>query len=291
AMKDVISFHDLYPDDWKKAWQAIEESQWAVDHHCPDGIESPFNIDASVNSAYVLLGLLYGDGDLRKTMEISTRAGQDSDCNPASAAGILCTMKGYDKIGEEWLAALKPVADVDFKYTTISLNDVYELGFEQALKVIEKTGGKIKGENITIKYQEPVAVPLEVAFPGIYPYRTTYAGSQEESGSKQPVLFTITGSEPAEISFTGTGLIIKGVIGGSLEKDFVGELEVRIDGIVDRIVKLPVDFRTRTDELYWNVEIPQGEHTATLRWLNPQMESAIEVRGYIEFETTQSDTI
>ena len=283
AMHDVIGFHDLYPDDWKKAWQAIEESQWAVDYHCPDGIESPFNINASVNSAYVLLGLLYGDGDLKKTMEISTRAGQDSDCNPASAAGILCTMMGYDKIGEEWLAALTPVADIDFKYTTISLNDVYELGFEQALKVVEKAGGKIKGENITIKYQEPVAVPLEVAFPGIYPYRTTYARSQEENGSKQPVLFTITDSEPAEISFTGTGLIIKGAIGGRPEKDFVGELEVSIDGIVDRIMKLPVDFRNRTDELYWNIEIPRGDHTATLKWLNPQKDTGIEVRGYIEF--------
>ena len=42
----------------KKAWQAIEESEWSVDHYCPDGISSPFNIDATVNSAYVLLGLL-----------------------------------------------------------------------------------------------------------------------------------------------------------------------------------------------------------------------------------------
>ena len=286
AMREVIGFHDLWPDDWKKAWQAIQESQWAEDLHCPDGVGSPFNIDASVNSAYVLLGLLYGGGDLKKTMEISTRAGQDSDCNPASAAGILCTMMGYDRIGEEWLAALEPVADIDFKYTTISLNDVYELGFEQALKVIENSGGKIKGENITIKYQEPAALPLEVAFPDIYPFRVTNGESAVIDNGKRQALLTLSGSEPAVINFSGTDLIIRGGIDGNPGNDFVGELEVSLDGTVDRVVKLPVDFRTRTDELYWNIEIPQGDHTATLKWLNPQQDACIVVRGYIEFTNT-----
>lgn len=79
------------------------------------------------------------------------------------------------------------------------------------------------------------------------------------------------------------GLIVRGSIGGKLQKEFVGEL---INGIVDRVVKLPVDFRTRTDELYWNIKIPQGDHTATLKWLNPQEDAGIEVRSYIEFTNT-----
>lgn len=287
AMSDVIRFHDQYPNDWKMAWKAIENSQWAIDLHCPDGIGSPFNIDASVNSAYVILGLLYGEGDIKKTMEISTRAGQDSDCNPASAAGILCTMLGYDKISEHWLGALYPVADIDFKYTTISLNDVYRLGFDQALKVIEKFGGKVEGENISIKYQTPVAVSLEVAFPNIYPYRVTQAQRPKDLRGKSPMLFTISGNKPVEIKFTGTGLIVKGEIGGQLANEYVGELEVSLDGVVNRVVKLPVDFRTRTAELYWNVQIPEGVHTATLKWINPQKDGEIGVSGYIEFSNTR----
>ena len=289
AMSDVIKFHEQYPNDWKMAWKAIENSQWAIDLHCPDGIGSPFNIDASVNSAYVILGLLYGEGDIKKTMEISTRAGQDSDCNPASATGILCTMLGYDKISEYWLGALYPVADIDFKYTTISLNDVYKLGFDQALKVIEKSGGKVEGENITIKCQNPVAVPLEVAFPNIYPYRVTQAQRPKDLRGKSPMLFTITGNKPVEIKFTGTGLIVKGEIGGQLANDYVGELEVSIDRVINRVVKLPVDFRTRTAELYWNVQIPEGGHTATLKWINPQKGGEIGVSGYIEFTNTRKD--
>ncbi|MCO7111845.1 ADP-ribosylglycohydrolase family protein [Bacteroides uniformis] len=46
--------------------------------------------------------MLYGEGDFTKTIDISTRAGQDSDCNPASAAGILGTMIGYSNIPEYW---------------------------------------------------------------------------------------------------------------------------------------------------------------------------------------------
>lgn len=289
AMQDVIGFYELYPDNWKLAWQAIEDSQWAIDLHCPDGIASPFNIDASVNSAYILLGLLYGEGDLLKTMEISTRAGQDSDCNPASAAGILCTMMGYDQISEYWLAALYPVADIDFSYTTISLNDVYELGFDQAIKVIEKYGGKVEGENITIKYEDPVTVPLEIAFPDIYPYRVTQVEPPKERRRSYEMLYTLQSGDPIEIEFSGIGIIIKGGIGGELENDYVGELEVSIDGTVDRVIKLPVDYRTRTAELYWNVEIPDGDHTATLKWLNPQEGGGIGVRGFIEFTNTRQD--
>lgn len=43
---------------------------------CPDGVFHPLDIDAKINAAYIVLGLLYGNGDFTKTMEISTRAGQ-----------------------------------------------------------------------------------------------------------------------------------------------------------------------------------------------------------------------
>lgn len=62
----------------------------------------PFNIDAVINSAYILIGLLYGEGDFYKTLDISTRCGQDSDCNPASAGGILGTILGYSRIPDYW---------------------------------------------------------------------------------------------------------------------------------------------------------------------------------------------
>ena len=50
------------PTDWRKTWHLIEE-KWNRDDLCPDGALVPFNIDARINGAYVVLGLLYGDGD------------------------------------------------------------------------------------------------------------------------------------------------------------------------------------------------------------------------------------
>jgi len=289
CMQDVIAFHKQYPDDWKKAWQAIEDSEWAIDLHCPDGINSPFNIDATVNSAYVLLGLLYGEGDLKLTMDISTRAGQDSDCNPATAAGILLTMQGYDSISDYWIDPIKPVEDRDFAYTTISLNDVYDMSYRHALKVIEKYGGTVGEETVEIKVQSPETLALEVAFPNVYPSKVTQATPPANRRGKREMLMTLDSDAPVSIEFSGIGLVVRGGLGRDMDEEYVGELEVSIDGKVDRVVKLPADYRKRTAELYWNVEIPDGDHTASLKWLNPVEGGTIGIPGYVEFSNQKSE--
>ncbi len=151
CMEAVIAAHKKYPDDWKRAWFEVERN-WSEDLYCPDGVHTPFNIDATVNSAYILIGLLYGNGDFTRTMDISMRCGQDADCNPASAAGILGTMIGYSKIPEKYLEALRIVEDRNFVYTTASLNDLYRMSFDQALAVIKENRGTVTAEGVTIAY-------------------------------------------------------------------------------------------------------------------------------------------
>jgi hypothetical protein len=75
CMEDVIAGFEEHPDDWKATWQRIED-RWGEDIGCPDGVGQDFNIDATINSAYVLLGLLYGQGDFGKTMDIATVPGR-----------------------------------------------------------------------------------------------------------------------------------------------------------------------------------------------------------------------
>ncbi|MDG3581153.1 ADP-ribosylglycohydrolase family protein [Galbibacter pacificus] len=282
AMQDVIGFHEKFPDDWKRSWFEIERSKWAQDLHCPDGIFSPFNIDATVNSAYVLLGLLYGKGDIAKSMEIATRAGQDADCNPSTVAGILGTMVGYDHIPDKWLKGLKKVEDRDFKYTTISLNDVYELSYKHALEVIERNNGKIGNDEIQIICQSPKTLPLEVAYPNIEP-----TGNLKRSRGS---LFTINDNKEHSIEFSGTGIVIKGGIAGlsfsgSSEpfENYIYELEVNLDGKVDKVMKLPVDYKKRSAELYWNMELPKGDHVIKLKWLNPMEQGKITINEYVAF--------
>jgi hypothetical protein len=168
CIHEVIENYYKYPDDWKQNWFEVEKN-WSEDVGCPDGVLRPFNIDAKVNAAYIVIGLLYGEGDFSKTIDISTRCGQDSDCNPASSGGILGTILGYEGIPSYWKNELLPVEDMDFKYTTISLNDVYEMSYNQALENITRNGGEEREDTIIISYQEPKPVRFEQAFEGLFP--------------------------------------------------------------------------------------------------------------------------
>src|SRR6195952_1530944 len=191
CIQDVIAWHKKYPQDWKQCWLEVQK-KWANDIGCPDGIFSPFNIDAKVNAAYVVIGLLYGEKDFTKTLEITTRCGQDADCNPSTAGGILGTVVGYNHIPDFWKMGLKEAESINFKYTTMSLNTVYEVGLKHALKNIIRNGGTVKGDIVEIKRQSPLTVKFEKSFEGLYPV------------AKIPVKWSATGNE-FNFKFDGTG--------------------------------------------------------------------------------------
>lgn len=254
CMSDVIRWHKEYPGDWKRTWFECEK-KWSQDVGCPDGVFVPFNIDAVINSAYILIGLLYGNGDFYKTMDIATRCGQDSDCNPASAAGILGTVLGYSKIPAYWLDNLKEVEDMDFAYTTISLNKTYQMGFNQALQVIERGGGKVAGDEITIVCQQPEPVRYEKAFEGLFPVgRIGVNKNLKDAG---------------EVTFEGTGIVFKGYVRADNDK-YVARAEMYIDGELVETANLPASYTTRRHEMFWKYQLPKGKHTVTFKWLNPE---------------------
>ena len=53
CIADVLEWHSQC-DDWKEAWQRIEE-KWSDEKGCPEGVDAPFDIDAKINSAYVVM--------------------------------------------------------------------------------------------------------------------------------------------------------------------------------------------------------------------------------------------
>ena len=140
---DVIAWHKQYPSDWKKAWQEVER-KYQDDIDCAPG--KVFNIDATINSAYVAIALLYGGGDMGKTMEIAVRCGQDNDCNPATACGILGCMHGISGIDERYKSYLPQLKDVKFSYTDYSYSTITDACVRVARRVIEKAGGKFVTE-------------------------------------------------------------------------------------------------------------------------------------------------
>lgn len=260
TMMDVIQWHKQYPDDWKQTWFEVHR-KWSSENGGAVGVYDSFNIDAKINAAWVLMGLLYGEGDFTKTYEISTRCGDDADCNPATAGGILGAIKGYDAIPAYWTQGLSDVEDKNFQYTDLSLNDVYDLSYKHALELIEKNGGSVEGDNITIETQQATPVPLEIAFPGHYP-------------TSKPDLNTDL-QDSFSYTFEGKGFVIRGKARSSIDEDYVFEVSMSIDDVEKEVRSLPTDFITRSFYLFWQYDLEDGPHEIELKVLNPTADANI----------------
>ena len=267
CMKDVIAWHRQYPGNWKKTWQLCQDN-YANEVGCPDGVKAAFDIDAVINSAYILIGLLYGEGDFARTMEIATRCGQDSDCNPASAGGILGCILGYSKIPERWMKNLRDVEDRKFAYTTLSLNDTYRYSMELAEKLIMKNGGKDRGSKLEVKVQEPKPVRFEESFPNLRPRERRGGRSLAEFGTER---------------FEGKGIVVSGNV-KSKDKDYVAEIDVFVDGKFRETMTAPANFHDRTGELYWTYDLKKGTHELSLKWKNPNGEAKVNAGRILIYE-------
>jgi hypothetical protein len=281
CIADVIRWHREYPDDWRSAWFETEK-KWSSDIGCPDGVFEAFNIDAKVNAAYIVIGLLYGEGDFGKTIDISTRCGQDSDCNPASAGGILGIRLGYSSIPGNWKAGLDRVEDQDFKYTTISLNDAYRMSFGHALEMIGRNGGSQDGKQVTIRVEEPLPVRLEQALEGHFPTGRTGGGILLQSG----------GETEHSFEFSGKGFVIRGGARrdeGMEEKHLV--LEVAIDDQQAWETVLPTSFRERKNDVAWKYNLPDSEHRVRIRWMNPEPGYGVHIQSALIYGPEPAGTV
>lgn len=286
CIADVIRWHRQFPDDWKRTWQEVE-NKWGADLGCPDGVGQDFNIDAKINAAYVVMGLLYGNGDLDRTLDVATRCGQDSDCNPATAAAVLGTVIGYKNIPAKWAAGLRLIEDMDFQYTTTSLNEAYEISYRHALEMVRRNGGMVENGQVKIKVQEPDVVPLEQNFEG-------YALKEN-----QPIqtILEFKSKQEIEIPFNGNGIVLRGKTGNQDFKDvyallsdeqtlnnYVLNAEFYLDGKLVKTSPLPLYFITRNHELFFQYEIPDGDHVLKMKVLNPHEKAYVEVWGVLVYE-------
>ncbi|WP_197527704.1 ADP-ribosylglycohydrolase family protein [Posidoniimonas polymericola] len=146
-VRDVLAWHDENPDNWEATWALCEEKYHkspAHSHHLCSGPggEGHFSIDAKLNGAYILIGLLYGDSDPSSTIVIAMRCGQDSDCNPSNAAGILFTTLGYTKLPKEYTSALD--TGTRFSHTEYTFTDLIRVSHELAVEAVEVSGGRVE---------------------------------------------------------------------------------------------------------------------------------------------------
>ncbi len=277
CMKDVIGWYHQYPNDWKRTWFEVQR-KWTEDIACPDGVFMPFDISARVNSAYVIMGLLYGRGDFAKTLEIATRSGQDADCNPSSAAGVLGTMLGYSGIPAYWRKNLGAIEDQNFVYTNISLNKMYELGFQHASQMIRAHGGFVYEDKVRIQYQEPKPVAYEASFPVLHPIERRWLGW---SGHILKSNY--------EFEFDGTGFTLCSNMSNEWGQtsSYVFQVAITIDGKKE-IVQLPYNFRIRRNELFTKFGLNKGQHKVSVQWLNPDPIGNIQIKDVLIYSNEPS---
>ena len=251
TISDVIKYWKKYPDDWKQCWFEVT-NRHANDVGCPEGVWNGFNIDATINSAFVVIGLLYGEGDFLKTMDIATRCGNDSDCNPASAAGILGVMYGYDAIPEVWKKGAEKIKDIPFPYTSLSLEEVCRANYDLLLSCNEKDGNCI-----LFDVEKPETVRFEQSFEGLVPVE------------KRVLKKAFTTS--VDLPFKGNGIVVEGSVRktGHADDSYVASVTALLDGEEVETFPMPIDYITRKYEIFSSYCFDSGEHTLTLRLNNP----------------------
>ncbi|MEO9475720.1 MAG: ADP-ribosylglycohydrolase family protein [Cyclobacteriaceae bacterium] len=280
TIADVIKWHEQYPDDWKETWFEVEKKH-SSDVGCPEGVFNSFNIDASLNAAYVVIGLLYGDKDLFRTMDIATRCGQDSDCNPATAAGILGVMYGYEAMPAFWKPAIEKVEDLKFPYMDISLNQVYDMSLKHTHQMIRKNGGRTDDKGVVIKVEKPEVLRLEQSFEGMYP--------SEERYLRQEFL-----EDPIKIDFQGNGLVVLGNVKsvcGVKKSDYVALLDVYIDGVAVERVKMPFDYIVRKYDIFHKYMLKQGQHHVEIKWVNANPDFRLYMRSIVVYADQPAKSI
>jgi hypothetical protein len=135
----MLKWHREIPDDWQKCWALCQEKYRKNKDYQK---ASNGGIDCKINGAYVLMGLLYGQGDIDKTIIISTRCGMDSDCNPSSSAGVLCTTLGFSKLPEKYSKGLRE--NVKFSHTAYDFPALLAVCEKLARQSLAKFGGKVE---------------------------------------------------------------------------------------------------------------------------------------------------
>ncbi|MCX7818713.1 MAG: ADP-ribosylglycohydrolase family protein [Kiritimatiellae bacterium] len=156
-VRDVLAWHAESPRDWQTTWKRCQQ-KWRL------GKERGSNggIDARINGAYVLVGLLYGESDPANTIMISMRCGQDSDCNPSTAMGVLGVALGLEGLPAGWRTALD--RSRTFAHTPYTFDRLLDACERLARQIVVRHGGRIEngpeGDVLVVPDAPPRPSPL-----------------------------------------------------------------------------------------------------------------------------------
>ncbi len=163
-VRDMLKWYREDPNDWEKTWR-LSLKKYRQDPEYQKASNGP--IDVKINGVCVLMGFLYGGRDLDKTIVISCRSGQDSDCNPSSSGGILFTTIGFSKLPDRFTKMLDETKI--FSHTAYNFPGLLDVCEKLARQALVQSGGRVEkdaqGEEFfVIPVQAPKPSPLELSW-------------------------------------------------------------------------------------------------------------------------------
>jgi len=275
-VRDVIKLHNHYPNNWKAAWKELDD-KWGDEDI--SGAGSKFNIDAKLNGAYIVMGLLYGEGDVYRTLEITTRCGQDADCNPSNAMAVLGLIKGFSALPADMQKGVKDIGDSIFINTSYSFNSAVIATDQYALQLTQKKGAYIKNDTIYIPNQPLKPAAYEVSFPKLVydrsvpvfskpdwvfssNWKTYIEKSWDGKSERDQAIYANKAGDVMEFNFNGTGISLM----GNWVKDG-GKADVYLDGKFQRRVNTYYNYAAqehRDVSIWHKFQLAPGKHTFKL---------------------------
>lgn len=143
----VLSYYNNNPDDFRGCFNMLE-TEFGYDRY--KGI-----CHIIPNAGVVMLGLLYGKGNISKSVEISIMCGWDTDCNAGNVGTIVGVAKGIDGLEDKYR---KPINDMIVASSIAGSLNIVDI--PTFTKDLAKIGYKLAGEKIpkslekSTKYRE-----------------------------------------------------------------------------------------------------------------------------------------
>ncbi len=151
VIDEVFALREKYPalSQWRDA--AKEAEKICYRHHYEQDSKMG---ETNINCSFILIGLLWGEGDFFETCRIISLAGHGGDSTTPVGLGIVAVASGFDSIpqdaldktwqGGEGLVVNQPVADTKQAYWMVALGlperikmsdvvDMYQKNFESIL--------------------------------------------------------------------------------------------------------------------------------------------------------------
>lgn len=131
--KAVLDFHEQHPENFWLCREYLED-EWGYDKYTGVCHIIP-------NAGVCILALVYGEGNLSRTIEIATACGWDTDCNAGNVGSILGTLVGLEGIEAKYREPMN-----DFIVTSSVSGYLNILDFPTFTKSVALMGYDLAGE-------------------------------------------------------------------------------------------------------------------------------------------------